>query len=61
MDDPDTTAAKLHATTDGAVWATEFVRLHGGDWYLMLTWFANAIEIGRAAGRADVVGWKPDA
>lgn len=49
----DTTAAKLHATTDAAVWASEFLRLHGGDWNLMVTWFANAIEVGRAAGRDE--------
>ena len=46
----DSVAAKLHATTDAAVWATEFIAMYGGDWYLMLTWFANAIEVGRAAG-----------
>jgi hypothetical protein len=34
-------------TTDAAKWAREFVRLHGGDHGLMLTWFANAIEHGR--------------
>ena len=38
-------------TTSADVWAAEFVRLHGGDEGLMLSWFANAIEAGRDAGR----------
>lgn len=32
---------------DGAAWATKYVETHGGDFGLMLAWFANAIEIGR--------------
>lgn len=54
---------KLHSTTDAAVWAKEFVRI----WYsrrgeqmpsqdefesFMISWFANAIEVGREAGRS---------
>lgn len=41
----------LQSTTDAMVWAEEFVRMHGGDVALMLTWFANAIEVGRSAGQ----------
>ena len=37
-------------STKADVWAAEFARVHGGDEDLMLTWFANAIEVGRAAG-----------
>ena len=33
----------LLETTDATVWAKEFVRLHGGDEELMVTWFANAM------------------
>lgn len=50
----------LLATTDGLVWAEEFVRRFEGrtvgaddlDTDMFLTWFANAIEVGRSAG-----GW----
>lgn len=31
----------LLKTTDAHAWAKEFVRLHGGDEGLMVTWFAN--------------------
>lgn len=31
---------------DAKVWAEEFVKLHGGDEGLMLSWFANAIMCG---------------
>jgi len=48
--DIEAAGARLLATTDGLVWATEFVRLRGGDTDLMLAWFANAIETGRMAG-----------
>lgn len=41
----------LHGTTDALVWAEAFVALHGGDVGLMIGWFANAIEVGRDAGR----------
>lgn len=42
----DLLAADLHQTTDAAVWAREFVKLHGGDEELMLAWFSNAIMRG---------------
>lgn len=52
--------SKLLSTTDARVWAEEFVRLvvetEPGvtvDFGLMVGWFANAIETGRAAGRAE--------
>lgn len=35
--------------TDARKWAREFVAMHGGDEGLMIGWFANAIEAGRAA------------
>ena len=41
----------LNSTT-ADFWAAEFVRLHGGDEGLMLAWFANAIEVGRAAEKS---------
>jgi len=41
----------LLSTTDALVWAEEFVRIHGGDEGLMISWFANAIEVGRSAGQ----------
>lgn len=37
--------------TDAQKWAQEFVAIHGGDEGLMISWFAGAIEAGRAAGR----------
>ncbi len=48
--------------TDAQKWAAEFMKLHGnkfssdyednlGTWDLMVTWFANAIEVGRSAGQ----------
>lgn len=49
----------LHSTTDAAIWTDEFFRLHADrldqiDWGLMVSWFANAIEVGRSAGRESV-------
>ena len=51
------TVRLLHGTTDAQVWAREFVRMYDDpdldvwlDEELMTTWFANAIEVGRAAG-----------
>ena len=48
----------LHRTTDGMVWAREFVHILGNhptadpyDVGFMHTWFANAIETGRMEGR----------
>lgn len=38
--------------TDAQLWAREFVQRHGGDEYLLLTWFASAIETGRSVGYA---------
>lgn len=35
---------RLYSTDNAAVWASEFVALHGGDEGLMIGWFANAIE-----------------
>lgn len=54
----DATAVDVTQTTDGAVWAAEFMRLFGGDLGptseidedLMIAWFANAIETGKRAG-----------
>ena len=37
-------------STAADVWAAEFVGIHGGDEGLMIGWFANAIEAGRAEG-----------
>ena len=42
----------LRNSTAADVWAAEFVKLHGGDEELMLAWFANAIEVGRTAGKS---------
>jgi len=60
----------LLATTDAAIWAEEFCRIFAGkivsldpmnpdphgpvDFSLMVGWFANAIETGRAAGRQEL-------
>jgi hypothetical protein len=45
---------KLYDTTDAIVWAHEFVTLFSEiDEGLMIGWFANAIETGRSAGRAE--------
>lgn len=42
---------RLYATTDAMVWAEEFAKVCPDvDQGLMLSWFANAIEVGRAAG-----------
>jgi hypothetical protein len=51
----------LLGTTDAEIWAAEFVRIFNGasigaglvDEGTMLTWFANAIETGRDAGRKE--------
>ena len=37
---------------DAKKWAEEFVRLHGGDEELMLTWFASAIMTGHDSAEA---------
>jgi len=50
--EPASSQNDLLSTTDAQAWAQEFVRLHGGDDGLMLSWFANAIEAGRTAGMA---------
>lgn len=62
--DPDHLAAVLHATTDAMVWAEAFCDLftpcsgpptegkdRGESVGLMVGWYANAIEVGRTAGR----------
>lgn len=53
--DPLEIARRLHATTDAAVWAEEFPRIYQDgvvlDFGLMIGWFANAIEVGRDAGK----------
>jgi hypothetical protein len=45
--------ARLLATTRADVWADEFAKVSDIDRDLMITWFANAIEVGRQAGRRD--------
>jgi hypothetical protein len=51
----DDRTRRLMSTTDAAVWAHEFVTLFPeADEGLMISWFANAIEVGRSAGRAEV-------
>jgi len=55
-DGVDSIAKMLTNTTDASVWAQAFMTQFGGaapDEYTMLTWFANAIETGRAAGRSE--------
>ena len=54
-DDQGDVTRKLHSTTDAMTWAREFVRLFPegtGDVGTMVGWFANAIEVGRAAGES---------
>jgi hypothetical protein len=60
---------RLHSTTDGMVWATEFCKLFDVthretgepvDEGTMVGWFANAIEIGRYAGQRGVRDEEPD-
>lgn len=54
----DELAHKLHLTTDGSVWAAEFMKLFEGYTIgeegvtegTMIGWFANAIETGREHG-----------
>lgn len=51
---------QLHLTTDGEVWAREFMNNVGTagfvlDHDLMLGWFANAIETGKAHERRRLV------
>jgi hypothetical protein len=44
--------SRLYATTNAQVWAEEFAKVCPDvDEGLMIGWFANAIETGRAAGR----------
>ena len=50
----------LNDTTDAMVWAEEFCRIFNGKFVnqdvgqdVMVTWFANAIETGRNAGRKE--------
>ncbi len=46
--------ARLLGTTDASIWVEEFQKVCSGvDEGLMLGWFANAIEVGRAAGRQE--------
>jgi hypothetical protein len=53
MNERDELALNLHATTDAKVWTDAYMERYGDqrpDRYVLLTWFANAIEAGRAAG-----------
>lgn len=61
----DTVATLLHSTTDAQVWAREWCRiakafLEADDGRLIIDegwmtgWFANAIEVGRAAGQVGM-------
>ncbi len=44
--------ARLLTTTDATIWVEEFHKVHPEvDKGMMLGWFANALEVGRAAGR----------
>ena len=43
--------SKLRNTADASVWAKEYVRVHGGDEGLLITWFASAIMTGYDTGR----------
>ena len=43
--------SKLRNTTDASVWAKEYVRVHGGDEGLLITWFASTIMTGYDTGR----------
>jgi hypothetical protein len=49
--EPDT--KRLYGTTDASVWAEEFCKRFDMDEGTMIAWFANAIEIGRSAGKAQ--------
>ena len=59
----DEVVAKLLSTTDAQVWAQEFMKVYDDlviviDEGLMIGWFANAIEVGRAAGASEKQsGW----
>jgi len=56
----DEVARMLSNTTDARMWAWEFLDvIESGvdiDEALMVGWFANAIETGRAAGRREEHG-----
>lgn len=53
----DEIAKKLLSTTDAKVWTDEFFEVINNngeleaDYGLVLSWFANAIEVGRTAGQ----------
>lgn len=47
---PNNSLTYLDSTTDPREWARVFVHHNGGDEPAMVTWFASAIEAGRAAG-----------
>jgi hypothetical protein len=60
-DEIDEVGKRLINTTDAVVWAEEFCRIFDGKFVntdvgqdVMLTWFANAIETGRNAGRKEL-------
>ena len=46
--------ALLRSTIDASVWASEFVKVHGGDEDLMIAWFANAIMAGYDEGQRRI-------
>lgn len=41
--------------SNGAVTDEERDNHHAWEWGLMVGWFANAIEVGRSAGRAEAI------
>jgi hypothetical protein len=41
--------------TDAQLWARAFVEHFGGDEGTMIGWFANALEVGREAGRSRAI------
>ena len=58
LSDSYPSSTPLIESTDAQRWAREFMALFGDrlgdvDEALMLTWFANAIEAGRRAGREE--------
>lgn len=61
LESGDSVAKVLCTTTDAEVWAKHFKRQFGDvapDFYTMLTWFANAIETGRAFGMLTLLAEK---
>jgi len=62
---PESLESRLHNSTDAEVWADEFLARYGQrqreiDRYVLITWFANAIQTGVTHGARKEAARHPE-